>query len=92
MKRSKLYRAMTFQDTILGLPTDYLMFMIVVCVPWGFGAALLSGDRHIGMIVGAALAIVLWLFGVIRAMKDPNFFDVLVTKLFKTSGKDYYEP
>jgi len=74
------------------LPIDYCSFVGVFCVLSGFIASMITDNRYIGMLIAVILCAVLWVFGIVRAMQDVNFFDVIYVKLFKLPTSTEYEP
>jgi type IV secretory pathway VirB3-like protein len=92
MQKSKLYRVVTFQNITAGLPNDYWIFLLSVVLVVGYALGLFFKSEYVGLGVAAVLGGILYLYGLIKALRDPNFFDVIYTNITKTSSSKHYEP
>lgn len=98
MIKAPLYRVITIPRLQWGLPVDYFQFTLA--------ASLIGGGVVVGkFIIGGSLALIgcsfitwvfLWVIGLLKARKDPEFFGVWYLHKFKVglsaSSRRSYEP
>lgn len=92
MRKSKLYRVITFQNVTAGLPNDYWIFLLSVVLVVGYLFGFILENEYIGLGIASLIGGLLYLFGLIKTLRDPNFFDVIWTNITKTSSSKHYEP
>ncbi|MBV7300750.1 hypothetical protein [Enterovibrio paralichthyis] len=103
MKKSHLFRCITFPDLVAGLPKKYAAIMLVASLGGGWVVAIpvmaVFSKPNIGwlLIIAPLIAVVMWAFGFIKTSNDPEWFDVWVRRTFGigqsvVTGDRHYEP
>lgn len=103
MKKSYLYRCVTFPDLVAGLPKKYAVMMLIASFGggWVFAVPFMAiiSKPNIGLMILIApfIAAFMWTVGFIKTSNDPEWFDVWMSRTFAIGksvvlGDRHYEP